>query len=116
MANELQASLRPLPPLTVIDLQGEVTTFADEAITLAYRQACEQGAESILFNFTSVDYMNSAGISIIIGVLTEARKADQRLLLTGLTPHYRKIFQMMGLTQYAPVFDSEDAARESVAG
>jgi anti-anti-sigma factor len=116
MANELQATLRPLSPLTVIDLKGEVTTFADEAITGAYRQACDQGAENILFNFSAVDYMNSAGISIIIGVLTEARKADQRLLLTGLTPHYRKIFQMMGLTQYAPVFDSEDAARQSVAG
>ena len=116
MANELQATLRPLPPLTVIDLKGEVTTFADEAITGAYRQASEQGAENILFNFSSVDYMNSAGISIIIGVLTEARKADQRLLLTGLTPHYHKIFQMMGLTQYAPVFDSEDAARQAVAG
>ena len=116
MANELQATLRPLSPLTVIDLKGEVTTFADEAITTAYQQASEQGAENILFNFSAVDYMNSACISIIIGVLTEARKADQRLLLTGLTPHYRKIFQMMGLTQYAPVFDNEDAARQSVAG
>jgi anti-anti-sigma factor len=116
MANELQATLRPLSPLTVIDLKGEVTTFADEAITTAYQRASEQGAENILFNFSAVDYMNSAGISIIIGVLTEARKADQRLLLTGLTPHYRKIFQMMGLTQYAPVFDNEDAARQSVAG
>ena len=81
MANELQATLRPLSPLTVIDLKGEVTTFADEAITTAYQQASEQGAENILFNFSAVDYMNSAGISIIIGVLTEARKADQRLLL-----------------------------------
>jgi anti-anti-sigma factor len=116
MANELQATLRPLPPLTVIDLKGEVTTFADEAITIAYEQASKEGAENILFNFSAVDYMNSAGISIIIGVLTEARQADQRLLLTGLTPHYRKIFQMMGLTQYAPVFDDEDAARQSVAG
>jgi anti-anti-sigma factor len=116
MANELQATLRPLPPLTVIDLKGEVTTFADEAITTAYEQASKAGAENILFNFSAVDYMNSAGISIIIGVLTEARQADQRLLLTGLTPHYRKIFQMMGLTQYAPVFDDEDAARQSVAG
>jgi anti-sigma B factor antagonist len=113
MANELQATLRPLPPLTVIDLQGEVTTFDDEAISDAYQQACSAGAENILFNFSAVDYMNSACISIIIGVLTEARKADQRLLLTGLTPHYRTIFQMMGLTQYAPLYDSEDAARQA---
>ena len=116
MANGVQATLRELPPLVVIDLQGEVTTFADDAINGAYRQASERGAENILFNFSGVDYLNSAGISILIGVLTEARKADQRLLITGLTPHYRKIFQMMGLSQYAPVFDSEEAARQSVSG
>jgi anti-anti-sigma factor len=115
MANEVEATLRDAPPLTVIDLRGEVTTFADEAINSAYRQACEQGAENILMNFADVDYLNSAGISIIIGVLTEARKADQRLLVTGLTPHYQKIFQMMGLSQYAPVFESEAAARQSIA-
>jgi anti-anti-sigma factor len=114
MANEVQATLRELPPLLVIDLRGEVTTFADEAINTAYQQASDQGAENILLNFAGVDYLNSAGISIIIGVLTEARKADQRLLITGLTPHYRKIFQMMGLSQYAPVFDNEDAARQAV--
>ena len=114
MANEVRAALRVLPPLTVIDLHGEVTTFADEAINRAYRQASEQGAENILLNFAGVDYLNSAGISIVIGVLTEARKADQRLLITGLTPHYHKVFSMMGLAQYAPVFDNEDAARESL--
>jgi anti-anti-sigma factor len=116
MADEVRAMLREEPPLTVIDLEGDVTTFADDAINSAYRQASELGATNILLNFSSVDYLNSAGISIIIGVLTEARKADQRLLITGLTPHYRKVFHMMGLTQYAPVFDSEAEARASLNG
>ena len=51
-------------------------------------------------------------------VTYETLQADRRqfLALTGLTAHYRKIFQMMGLTQYAPVFDSEDAARQAIAG
>jgi anti-anti-sigma factor len=61
-----------------------------------------------------VDHLDSSGIALIIGLLTEARKQDQRLLVTGLTQHYQKIFEMMGLTQYAPVFPSEDAARKWV--
>lgn len=116
MASGVQATLRAAPPLTVIDLKGEVTTFADDAINGAYRKASEQGAENILINFSGVDYLNSAGISVIIGILTEARKIDQRILVTGLTPHYRKVFTMMGLSQYAPLFDTEDAARKSIRG
>jgi anti-anti-sigma factor len=112
---EVRATLRELPPLMVIDLQGDVTTFAEDAINSAYQMVTEQGAENILLNFSDVAYLNSAGISIVIGVLAEAREADQRLLISGLTPHYRKIFDMMGLSQYAPVFDTEDEARGSLA-
>jgi anti-anti-sigma factor len=115
MANETQATLRDVPPLTVIDLAGEVTTFAEEAVNAAYKEASERGARNILLNFKDVDYINSAGIAVIIGLLTEARKTDQTLLITGLNAHYTKIFQMMGLAQYAPLYDTEEAAVLSMA-
>ena len=113
MPNQTSATLRELPPLTVIDLGGEVTTFAEEVVNGAYKQASEQGAKHILLNFKDVEYINSAGISVIIGLLTEARKGDQTLMITGLTPHYTKIFQMMGLAQYAPLFETEDEAAQA---
>src|SRR5689334_5061014 len=101
MTNPIEAVVREAAPLTVIDLQGEVTAFAELAITNAYNTACERGAHNILLNFKGVDYLNSAGISIIIGMLADARQAEQRLFVTGLTPHYQKIFQIMGLSNYA---------------
>ena len=113
--NRTQATLREVPPLTVIDLGGEVTTFAEEAVTGAYREATAQGATHLLLNFKDVEYINSTGIAVIIGLLTQARAADQTLMVTGLTPHYTKIFQMMGLAQYAPIYESEEAARAAAA-
>ncbi len=115
MADEVQVSLRGTAPLIALDIRGEVTTFADEAITSAYQAATQQGARYILFNFAAVDYINSSGISIIIGLLGEAREAEQGLMITGLTPHYRKIFDMMGLSRHAAVFDTEQDARRSLA-
>ena len=115
MPNQTHATLRDLPPLTVIDLGGEVTTFAEDAVNGAYKRATEQGAKNILLNFKDVEYINSAGIAVIIGLLTEARKSDQSLMITGLTPHYTKIFQMMGLAQYAPLYETEEAARQAIS-
>jgi anti-anti-sigma factor len=115
MATQVQATVREAPPLTIIDLQGEVTTFAEKPVNNAYRQASELGAKHILLNFKDVEYINSAGIAAIIGVLTEARKVDQVLMITGLSTHYHKIFQIMGLSQYAPLVDSEEAALLVVA-
>ena len=115
MATEPQATLRDLPPLTVIDLAGEVTARAEAALTGAYRQATARGARHILLNFRDVDYINSTGIAVVIGLLTDARGADRVLMVTGLTPHYTKIFRMMGLAQYAPIHESEEAARAAAS-
>ena len=114
MAKLTQATLRELAPLTVIDLAGEVTTFAEEAVASAYKEASRRGARHILLNVHGVEYINSAGIAVIIGLLTEARAADQVLMITGLTPHYAQIFQMTGIALYAPIHESEEAARASV--
>jgi anti-anti-sigma factor len=114
MLNRLEARLRDAPPLVVIDLRGEVTTFAQEPLARAYREASAGGAMNILLNFEAVEHLNSAGLAAIISIISQARQARQRLLLTGLTPHYQRVFDMMGLTTFAPLFESEEAARSSV--
>lgn len=106
--------MREASPLVVIDLAGEVTTFAAAAMKDAYREALEKGGRGVLLNFKDVEYINSSGISTVIGLLTEARNNDRQLLICGLTEHYTKIFDMMGLTEYVSLFESEDAALQSV--
>lgn len=110
----VQVMLRNAPPLLVFELRGALNVGAGDDLDHAYRAACDQSARYLLLHFAGVDHLDSAGIGIIIGLLTEARKAAQHLLITGLTPHHQKIFQRMGLVQYAPVFGSEEAARQWV--
>lgn len=116
MSEEIQVSVRGAGNATVIDLVGDVTTFAEEAINQAYKSASDDGARNIVFNFRENDYINSAGIAILIGVVTEARKRDQKLLMTGLSAHFQKIFRMVGLTQYADLHSSVDEALATVNG
>ena len=118
MPDKTQVRLRDVDDgtLVVIDLAGEVTTFAEEAIVAAYHDASARGAKTILISFAEVDYINSAGIAVMIGLLAEARQRDQQIMVSGLTPHYTKIFDMMGLAQYIPIFATEDEARRSVPG
>ena len=104
MTDEIQVTVRFEKGATIIDLAGDVTTFAEEAINQAYQDASSDGAHNIIFKFRESDYINSAGIAILIGILTEARKRDQRLLMTGLSNHFQKIFRMVGLTQYADLY------------
>ena len=116
MSDEIQVSLRWENEAAVIDLIGDVTTFAEESINQAYQSASSDGAVNIIFNFRENDYINSAGIAILIGVVTEARKRDQKLLMTGLSAHFQKIFRMVGLTQYADLHPTVEDALASLDG
>ena len=116
MSDEIQVSVRGEGAATIIDLAGDVTTFAEEAINQAYQSASADGAVNIIFNFRENDYINSAGIAILIGVVTEARKRDQKLLMTGLSAHFQKIFRMVGLTQYADLYSTVEEALAALNG
>jgi anti-sigma B factor antagonist len=115
MRSQTRATLRDDSPLTIIDLEGEVTTFSQQPIEVAYEQACENGARDILLNFRNVAYLNSAGIAVVIELLTKARQRDQSIFVTGLSDHYVKVFKYTGLEPYVRMCDTEEQAKSAAA-
>lgn len=112
--DELHVHIREREGVAIIDLVGDVTTFAEEKINGAYGEVSQQGVRNILFNFRENNYINSAGIAILIGVVTEVNRNNQRLAVSGLSPHFQKIFRMVGLAQYIDIYQDEDEAIRSL--
>ena len=63
-------------------------------------QAVQGQPERLLLNFGDVDYINSTGIALIVGVLAQARKAHIALVTFGLSPHYQEIFRITRLSDF----------------
>jgi len=114
LEDELSVSTRERDGVAIIDLVGDVTTFAEEKINNAYAQVTNQGARYILMNFRQNDYINSAGIAILIGIVTEVNRSNQKLAVSGLSQHFQKIFRMVGLAQYAEIYQDEDEAIQAL--
>ena len=115
LEDELSVSTRERDGVAIIDLVGDVTTFAEEKINSAYAQVTGQGAKHILLNFRQNDYINSAGIAILIGIVTEVNRNSQKLGVSGLSQHFQKIVRMVGLAQYADIYQDEDEAIKGFA-
>jgi len=115
MSDEIQVDIQHINDKTaIIHLVGDVTTFAEKEINNAYNSASKDGCSNIIFNFRENDYINSAGIAILIGVVTEARKRNQRLMMAMPSSHFQKIFRMVGLTQYADIYGNLEEAKAQV--
>ena len=116
LEDELKVATRSRDGVAIIDLVGDVTTFAEEKINHAYRTVTGEGARHVLLNFRQNDYINSAGIAILIGIVGEVNRNNQKLAVSGLSAHFQKIFRMVGLAQYADICQTEDEAVERLNG
>jgi anti-anti-sigma factor len=101
-------------PVSVIALSGDISSTSKDAILAAYH-GLDGAATKVLLDFTSVDYINSSGIAIIIQMLIEASKAGGRTVgIFGLSAHFQKVFTMVGINKYAALHPNEAAALASV--
>jgi anti-sigma B factor antagonist len=98
---------------SVIDIQGELTAFAEEVLMDAYNQASDGKVRAIVLNFEGLEYMNSSGIGLLVTLLIRVNREKQRLLTYGLSEHYRSIFQITRLDDAIGIHNSEDEAIEA---
>lgn len=102
--SDFQASVTATDKGSVIELSGTVNRAAQEAIEAAYGEAAE-GPGEVLLDFDKVDYINSTGIALIVGLLAKARATGRQVGAFGLTDHYREVFQITRLSDFMNIYD-----------
>ncbi len=96
--------------ISVIDVAGEVTAAAENALMDAYTQASGSQTKAIVLNFTGLEYMNSSGIGLLVTLLIRVNRQKQKLLAFGLSDHYRQIFDLTRLDEAIGICTTEAEA------
>jgi anti-sigma B factor antagonist len=107
---EFRAEVRAHDSTGVIDLHGEINLGADQALLAAYDTAVRDDPRTVVLNFAQVDYINSTGIALIVGLLAKARKEHRTVRAFGLSEHYRQIFAITRLSDFMGIYADEDSA------
>ena len=94
----------------IIDITGDITAQSEEVLMDAYARASEPGVKTIMLNFSTLDYMNSGGIGLLVTVLVRAQRQHQNVLAYGLSEHYRQIFELTRLDEAMGLHDTEAEA------
>jgi anti-anti-sigma factor len=100
---ELEVTLAERDGLAVLELHGEVNSSAEAALQQAYAQATEGDPRGVVLDFGDVDYINSTGIALIVGLLAQARARDVEVRASGLSEHYREIFEITRLADFMTI-------------
>jgi anti-anti-sigma factor len=113
--NENELTFETRGEVTVLDIRGDITVSSESAISGAFRKASEAGARRLLFKLDEAAYIDSGGIMVLIQILAEARSNYQLVALTGVNKHYKKIFNMVGITKFAVIYNTVDIAVEQMS-
>lgn len=100
----------------VLELSGDLTKSAETKLIAGLEQEQELG-RSILFlalDLTKVDYINSGGMAVLIRMARMGSKAGVHTFSWGVTPHYEKLFRMVGLTEYMMIYPNEFAVMQRI--
>ena len=97
-------------PVAVLRFEGDIASTSKEAVLGTYQTLPKETAKLILLDFSKVDYINSSGIALVIQMMIEASNAAQKIYAFGLSPHFTKVFTMVGITKYAGLFSNQAEA------
>ena len=104
------ATVRCVGDSVVVDLIGDINAFAAEDLESAANAALAKAPQRLVLNYAGIDFMNSTGIALIVGVLGKARAAKVHVVACGLTDHYQEIFEITRLVDFMDIADDEGTA------
>jgi anti-anti-sigma factor len=110
--NKTRSTIRHLKGVALIELGGDINGAAEEELTRAYGEASSTGPATVVLDFEDVGYINSTGIALIVGLMAKARKEGRRMAASGLSDHYREIFEITRLADFMDIYPDKEAAIE----
>ena len=112
-ANEIK--LEEHGDVTLLDIKGDVTSFSEPFLNSAYKDSSSSGARKLLLRFQEDAYINSGGIALLIQILAQTKRNNQKIGVTGVSDHFKKVFHMVGITRFATIYPTQDEALKALS-
>ncbi len=108
--------IRAIKGGVVLELSGDIDGTAAAGLSAAYERAvAASNPKVVLLDFTTTEYINSSGIALIVSVLAKARAEHRKVLASGLSDHYREIFEITRLSDFIELHRDLGAAVSRIA-
>ncbi len=105
----MPVSTRQSGSATIIDVTGNVTISTSPPFRKTLLETLKLSPR-VIVNLQRVPYIDSSGIASLVEALKESQNLKNRLILFGLSPTARNVFELTRLIQVFEVYDTEEQA------
>ena len=94
----------------VVVVRGEVDVAVTGELTDALREAIGEGGRRVVVDLESVDFIDSAGLGVLVAGLKRARTRGGDLALVATGVGVTKVLEITGLQRIIEVHETREAA------
>lgn len=96
--------------VTVVTASGELDAHAAPTLEAVVGPLSQRSGAELVVDLTSVDFIDSTGLGVLVSTLKHVREADGRLDVVVATPRVLKVFTLTGLDVVIPLHSTLESA------
>jgi len=82
----------------VLSVRGEIDVYTSPEFRRELQNLVGLDTRTVVVDFSAVDFIDSSGLGVLVGALKRMREQEGRIVLRGMTPSTKKVFDITGLT------------------
>ena len=103
-------AIEPTDKAHIIALEGQVNSSNAATVETEVLAVVNQGAKNVLLNMTELSYISSAGLRVVLVLAKRLKQAGGKLVIYGMQPHVREVFDISGFMAILNVVATRDDA------
>jgi anti-anti-sigma factor len=108
--NNFSLSFKTDQDVVVMAPKGYVNDLGAESLEHASEQVLDKGLKKLVVNFSDMQYINSIGASVFIGIVQKTIENEGQLCFTNMKKVHQDVFELLGITKHVRVFKEEQDA------
>ena len=94
----------------VLAVTGEVDVATAPQLRQEAVRLAASGHTNLVIDLSGVDFLDSTGLGVIVGVLKRVRTHGGELAVAGAENHVRKVFEITRISDIVPMYATADDA------
>ncbi len=111
MSDNLRFTLERSGSLAVVGVAGRIDSSTSALFEEQMETVFAEAPDAVVIDLEQLDYMSSAGLRVLLMAAKRTKAQGQRLLLCGLSPNIREVFDISGFSAIFEIADSRSEAQ-----
>lgn len=114
MPDNFEVSVEREASYAILRTEGYINNTGGEKVAGECYRMLDEGVKIFILNLAKSPIVNSVGIAVLIELIERVKEDGDKVIFCNCTPVIAKTFKIMGLTQYAEIYDDEKEALANI--